>query len=168
MWPEFGARFVRLWLAALIAAASAWPATAAQEGKQVGLLACTLTEQSSSDAAATRQALCAFKPKSGAQETYAGNIQLVKPSAVNKMTLVWRVTIPAAMSAAPGFLQQNYAADPRASASHLPDLVGEANPSVILQSMADRTEGSASAKEKLPAEATAVLRVELKLKSTTG
>lgn len=161
-------------LAALIASTYAWAATAAQEGVEVGLLACTLAEQSSSETdgsvagAAMSQALCTFKPKNGAQESYLGNIQVVKPSATGKVTFLWRVKVPAATSTAPGFLEQKFAADPRTPANQIPDLIGESHSSVVLQSMADRREGSASGKESSPAEGIAVLRVELKLKSTTG
>jgi hypothetical protein len=160
-------------LAALIAATYAWTAIAAQEGVQVGLLACALGEQASSrtdDPAgtATRQALCTFKAKNGAQEKYVGNVQLVQPLATHKVTLLWRVRVAPAISAAPGFLEQNYAADSRKLANRVLDLVGETNSRVVLQSMADRKEGSARAKKRSPREGVTVLRVELKLKSTTG
>jgi len=160
-----------LYFAALIGATYAWTATAAQERVELGLLACTLAEQSSSEtdgSAAGAQALCTFKPKNGAQESYLGNIQLVKPLAMGKVTLLWRVKVPAATTGGPGFLEQKYAADPKTPASQIPDLVGEPNSSVVLQSMADRKVGSAGAKEGSSADGIAVLRVELKLKSTTG
>jgi hypothetical protein len=72
------------------------------------------------------------------------------------------------MSVAPGFLEQHYAADPRTPAEHMPDLVGLTNSSVVLESMADKKVGSASSKNRSLAKSIAVLRIELKLKSTTG
>lgn len=160
-------------LSALIAATSAWAVTAAEEGVQVGLLACSLTDQSNSEAdgaaaAATRQALCAFKPQNGAQETYVGKIQVVNLSVKETVTFVWRVKVPPMTPASPGFLEQNYAADPRTPANQMPDLIGQANSSIVLQSMADRKEGSASAKEKSPTDGVGVMGIDLNLKSTTG
>jgi uncharacterized protein DUF992 len=154
-------------LAALIAATYAWAVAAAPGGVRVGLLACTLAQQADAPAdGSARQALCAFRPKKGAPETYVGSVQGVKSSA--SVTLLWRVTLPPAMSVAPGFLEQHYAADPRTPAEHMPDLVGLTNSSVVLESMADKKVGSASSKNRSLAKSIAVLRIELKLKSTTG
>jgi hypothetical protein len=50
----------------------------------------------------------------------------------------------------------------------MPDLVGLTNSSVVLESMADKKVGSASSKNRSLAKSIAVLRIELKLKSTTG
>jgi Protein of unknown function (DUF992) len=161
-------------LTALAAAGCAWIATAAQENVEVGLVACTLSEPTdtetdgSASGSTARQVLCAFKLKSGAEETYVGKVQVMNLSATEKVTLVWRVKVAPSTRAAPGFLEQAYVPNPTTPADQIPDLVGQANSRIILQSMADKKEGSASAKEKSPADGVAVLGMELKLKSTTG
>ena len=159
-----------MYLAALIAATCAWTVAAAQERVQVGLLACTLAEQQNSDAdgPAARQALCAFKPKSGAHETYVGKVQVVNLAVTEKITLVWRVKVPQMTPAPPGFLAQSYAADRRTPANQMPDLVGQANSKITLESMADKEEGRASMKERSPTDGVGVLGIDLNLKSTTG
>jgi hypothetical protein len=111
--------------------------------------------------------LCAFKLNNGTKETYVGTVQVVGLWATGKATLLWRVKVPPAMSAQPGFLEQSYAADSRTPANQIPDLIGRIN-SVVLQSMADKEEGSAGARERPPAPSAAVLGLELKLESTTG
>ena len=83
-------------------------------------------------------------------------------------TLLWLVKAPSMMSTPPGFLQQSYASDPKTPAGQIPDMIGQANAGIVLQSMADKKEGSTSTKDKSPALATIVLELLLKLKSTTG
>jgi hypothetical protein len=157
-----------IWLAAFVTAGSAWIATAVQAKAEIGFLACTLSEPTAGERATTRDALCTFKMRNGAQETYVGKVQAVNLSARDQVTLVWRVRVPPVTPVAPGFLEQRYAADPRTPANHLPDLVGQANSAIILQSMTDKMEGSASVKERSPAGRVGVLGIELDLKSTTG
>lgn len=163
-----------MWLAALMVAGCAWSATAAQENIELGLLACTLSEptevetDSPASGTAARQVVCAFKLKNGVEETYVGKLQVINLSAAEKITLLWRVKAPQGMPAAPGLLEQSYAADPRTPANQIPDLVGQANSGTILHSMADKKEGSAGAKERSLADGVAVLGMELKLRSTTG
>jgi Protein of unknown function (DUF992) len=163
-----------MWLAALVTASCAWIATAAQENVEAGLLACTLSEHPDTEtegpasAAAARSVLCAFRLQIGPEETYVGKVQVVNLSATEKVTLVWRVKVPPNTRLVPGFLEQDYGADPRTSANPTPDLVGLEKSGIILQSMADKKEGSASAKARSGADGVAVLGLELKLKSTTG
>src|SRR4026208_1493062 len=98
-----------MYFAALIGATYAWTATAAQEGVELGLLACTLADQSSSEtdgSAAGTQAWRTLQPKNGAQEGYLGNIQLVKPLTMGEVTLLWRVKVPTATTGGTGFLEQ--------------------------------------------------------------
>jgi len=47
-------------------------------------------------------------------------------------------------------------------------MIGGANSGIVLQSMADKKEGSAGSRDKSPPLDITVLEVELKLKSTTG
>jgi hypothetical protein len=64
----------------------------------------------------TRDALCTFKPKSGAEETYAGKFHGVGISSDHKGALIWVVKTSSAAVAKPGLLQQSYASDPGKSA----------------------------------------------------
>jgi hypothetical protein len=89
-------------------------------------------------------------------------------STEEKRTLLWLVKAPSAPPWPPGFLQQSYAADPKTPAGQVPDLIGQVNAGVVLQSMTERKEGSVSAGDKSPALGFAVLGAEFKLKSTTG
>jgi hypothetical protein len=70
--------------------------------------------------------------------------------------------------APPGFLQQSYSADPKTPAGQIPEMIGDANSGIVLHSMVDKKEGSASARNEYPAIGITVLEVELKLDSTTG
>ena len=67
-----------------------------------------------------------------------------------------------------GAIQQSYAKDPTQSADQKPPLIGQANPDIVLHSMADASEGSASATEKPAPTGFIILGVELKLKSASG
>jgi hypothetical protein len=141
---------------------------------EVGLLSCQLSAPVDADtgdagtAGQARVVLCAFKLRSGVQETYVGKVQVASTSHEETRTLLWSVKAPSEPPLPPGFLQQSYAADPKTPAGQVPDLIGDVNSDIILQSMADRKEGSVSAGEKAPAAAFAVLGAELRLKSTAG
>lgn len=142
---------------------------------EVGVLACNFSESSrdvTGRAGAELQAgniLCSFKLKSGAEETYTGRLRGVSVPAEHKGTLLWVVKIPSsATPSAPGLLQQRYVADAKAAADQIPDVIGEMNPDIVLQSMAERSEGRTHAPEKLLADDFVILEVELKLKSTAG
>lgn len=159
-------------LVALVAAGCAWSSATALQNVEIGHLACTVAEPvdvgkgDAGIAAQARHVLCAFRPKSGVEETYTGIAQLVNLSGSEKRTLLWSVKAASATPAPPGFLQQRYAADPKAPTGQIPDLIGEVNSGIVLQSMHDRKEGSAA--EKSPPAAFTVLGVELKLKSAAG
>jgi len=115
-------------LAALVVCACT--AAAVQDNIEFGLLTCTLSEHTAVEPGAATQArdvMCTFKVRSGAQETYLGKVEVVNISATEKITLVWRVKVPRRTPAAPGPLEQNYAADPRTPPNQVPDLVGQAN-----------------------------------------
>ncbi|HEY1244900.1 MAG TPA: DUF992 domain-containing protein [Hyphomicrobiaceae bacterium] len=158
----------------MLAAGCVWSVAAAEQTVEVGLLTCHLSAPVESEAGdtgqtgQTRLVLCDFKPKGGAHETYTGRVQVANTSTEEKRTLLWLVKAPTAAPWPPGFLQQSYAADPKTPAGQVPDLIGQANAGVVLQSMAERKEGSVSAGDKSPAAGFAVLGAEFKLKSTTG
>jgi len=146
-------------------------AAAVQDNIEFGLLTCTLSEHTAVEPGAATQArdvMCTFKVRSGAQETYLGKVEVVNISATEKITLVWRVKVPQMTPAPPGFLAQSYAADRRTPANQMPDLVGQANSKITLESMADKEEGRASMKERSPTDGVGVLGIDLNLKSTTG
>jgi hypothetical protein len=81
--------------------------------------------------------LCTFKLKNSAEETYVGEVQVLNLSAAEKATLLWRVKVSRTTPPAPGILEQKYAADPGTPANQMPDLIGDTNSSIVLQSMAD-------------------------------
>ncbi|MBO0762975.1 MAG: DUF992 domain-containing protein [Hyphomicrobiaceae bacterium] len=157
--------------AAVLAAGLAWSVAAADQTVEAGLLSCHVSdpvEAEGGDTGQVRRLLCDFKPKNGAEETYTGKVQVAARSPEEKRTLLWMVKMTSAQPWPPGFLQQSYAADPKTPAGQIPDLIGQVNAGIVLQSMTERKEGSASAGEKSPAAAFAVLGAELNLKSTTG
>lgn len=157
-----------------IAAACAWNSATAQQYVEVGLLECNLSEPIDAErggtaiAAQTRHILCVFKLKDGIKATYTGKAQVVNLPAKEKGTLLWLVKAPSTMPTPPGFLQQSYSSDPKTPAAQIPNMIGEANSGVVLQSMTDKKEGSASTKDKSPELGIVVLEVELKLETTTG
>jgi hypothetical protein len=161
-------------LALAIASVCAWSSATAQQYVEVGLLECNLSEPIDAEgsgtgtAAQNRHILCAFKLKDGIKATYTGKAWVVNLPAKEKRTLLWLVKAPSTMSTPPGFLEQSYASDPKTPAGQVPDMIGQANAGIVLQSMADKKEGSASTKDKSPELGIVVLEVELKLKSTTG
>jgi hypothetical protein len=112
-----------------------------------------------------RDAICTFRPRKGVEETYIGTVQGLSLSADNGGVTIWSVkvdldTLP------PGLLQQSYAADPAVPADQLAPLVGETNSSIVLHSMADRPEGSASAPNRLAPRGFVVVGLMLRLMST--
>ena len=149
-------------------------AVAAKADVEIGVLTCVLGEPAdapTSDAPTggqTRDALCTFKPKSGADEEYTGKVQGVSMSADQKAALIWSVKSASGAAAQPGVLQQNYANDLTQLADQKPPLIGQANSDIVLHSMADTSEGSASSSEKPAPTGLVILGVELKLKSTSG
>jgi hypothetical protein len=166
----------RISLAAAMAAfcwagSSAMPQTADIE---LGVLTCTLAEPADAPASDLpgrqgRDALCSFRPAKGAEETYIGRVQGVSLSPDQKGAVIWRVTgvgVPVKSMAA-GVLEQAYAADAKVSSDQAP-MIGEANPSIVLHSMADRAEGSASAARQPLPTGFVITSFELKLKSTVS
>ena len=59
-------------------------------------------------------------------------------------------------------------ADPTKLADQKPPLIGQANSDIVMHSMADTSEGSASTTEKSAPTGFVILGVELKLKSASG
>jgi uncharacterized protein DUF992 len=159
----------------VVAVMTCWACLAAAEQAEleIGVVTCTLADiggpsTNAQAAGQMRDALCTFKPKGGAEETYTGKVQGVSISADQKGALIWLVKSASGAAIAPGLLQQTYATDPKTPADQKPRLIGEANSDIALHSMADKSEGSASATEKPAPTGFVILSVELKLKSTSG
>jgi hypothetical protein len=156
-------------------AATFWmasPATGQKPDFEIGMLSCSIaapTEASESAAAPTegqtREALCSFKPKKGAEESYVGLISGVSLSFDKTATVIW--TVKAGTDAVtPGMLQQSYAVDRDVPADQMPPMIGEANSGIVLQTLRDKPEGSASQMPK--PKGFVIVGLELKLKSAAG
>jgi hypothetical protein len=160
---------------AALAATICWasPALADDASMEVGVLTCALGEPGQAVAGEgiaderTRDALCTFRTKTGVEETYAGAVQGVSISADRKETLIWVVRTASGV-AEPGALQQVFLTDTKRPADQKSPLIGEGNADIALYSMADENEGSASAAEKAAPTGFVILRVEFKLRSTSG
>ena len=101
-------------------------------------------------------------------ETYIGKIRGFSQSPDATTTVIWLVKAPTGTRLDVGFLEQTYATDPKASAEQMAPLIGEKDASIVLQSMSDKQEGSASAPQKASPTGFVITGVELKLKSTSG
>jgi len=163
----------RTWLA--VAALAVWSAAIAQTVDEIGVLTCTLAQPGDAPASDTpavrgqmRDVLCSFQPKKGGEETYVGRVQGVSISPDAKATVMWLVKGPTGAGSDVGFLEQAYATDPKASAEQMAPMIGEKDASVVLHSMSDKQEGSASAPQKASPTGFVIIGVELKLKSTSG
>jgi hypothetical protein len=160
----------RSFLAVALIACCAPSAVAEKADVEIGVLTCALGELGAAppSGAQTRDALCTFKPKSGAEETYAGKVQGVSISADQKAALIWVVKSTTGAKVEPGLLQQSFTSDPKTPADQKPPMIGEPNADIALHSMSDKNEGSASATEKPAPTGFVILSLELKLKSASG
>ena len=141
----------------------------AQDAKvEIGVLSCNLAEPRDAPSE-FRDVLCSFKPKKGAEETYEGKVQGISLSVDKKTTVLWLVRGAPGMPVDIGFLQQSYAVDRTAITDQLaPPLIGEPNSNVVLYSMAEKQEGSASTPDKSRPTGFVIMALELKLKATSG
>ena len=86
-----------------------------------------------------------------------------------KSAILWVVKGVPGMPMNAGILQQSYAADSAAPRYQTaPTLVGEPNANVVLKSMAEKQEGSATSPEKPRPAGFVIVALELKLKSTSS
>jgi hypothetical protein len=168
-----------MWKACLAAVAvtACWSCSAAAQRAadvEIGVLTCTLgppgetSASSAPSAGQARGALCTFKPKRGAEEMYAGQVKGVSISADQKGALIWLVKSTSGAPVEPGLLQQVYENEPGVSPDQNPPLIGGKNSEIALHSMADKSEGSASAPEKAAPAGFIILSIELALKSASG
>jgi hypothetical protein len=164
----------RSFVAAAVIACCAASAAAQKADVEIGILTCALGEpgaappRDATSGAQTRDALCIFKPKSGAEETYAAKVQGVSISTDPKAALIWVVKSATGAKVEPGLLQQSFTSDPKTPADQKPPMIGEPNADIALHSMSDKNEGSASATQKPAPTGFVILSVELKLKSASG
>jgi hypothetical protein len=114
-----------------------------------------------------RETLCTFRANNGEEETYSGNAQGVSISTDRRGTLIWTVRAASGV-AEPGALHQVFATDTKKPADQKSPLIGERNSDVVLHSMQDETEGSASASERPAPTGFVILKLELTLKSASG
>lgn len=141
---------------------------------EIGVLTCNLQAQGGEPEAVApssegqaRSVLCVFKPRAGAEETYAGTIRGISLDGQSAAAVAW-VVKAASNVVTPGMLQQSFNADQAMPADQPVRLVGEINPGVILRSLADKPEGAAGAKEKPRPRGFVVLGLQLKLKGATA
>jgi hypothetical protein len=151
------------------------PAAAQAPDVEIGVLTCDIEGLSApADAPAptqaesqARDAVCTFKPRNGADETYTGVVRGMSLTPDKGGAAIWKVKA-AAEAPASGLLQQAYAVDPAIPADQSAPLVGESNSRIVLQSMADKPEGSATATEKPRPTGFIIINIELKLKAASG
>jgi Protein of unknown function (DUF992) len=162
-------------LTVLIFAHGVVPASAQQARTEVGLLTCGITrsEQTQSGAevvVSLRQTWaleCAFRPANGdPEETYTGTLQSVgAPKELSeKRPLIWIVKGARGRKDSPGLLQQVYAADVAANPGQSPPLTGEADTSLVLETLADEHVATPS-HSKRPITSAMIVLVNLILKS---
>jgi hypothetical protein len=151
----------------------AWSATA-DNVAEVGVLTCTLgnavgaSTDDETPGAQMREGLCIFQPKQGMEETYSAKVQGVSFLTDAKASLMWVVKSAVGSKIELGLLEQSFASDRKTPADQRPPLIGEPNAAIALHSMADKSEGSASAPQKPAPTGFVVLNVELKLRSASG
>lgn len=166
-----------MWRRALaaLAAINCWAGSAVADYgyTDIGVLTCALGEPGQAAATETptaertREALCTFRARNGEEQTYAGSAQGISISTDHRGTLIWVVKAASGV-AEPGSLQQVFATDTKKPADQKSPLIGERNSDVVLHSMLDETEGSASVPEKPTPTGFVILKLQLTLKSASG
>jgi hypothetical protein len=116
----------------------------------------------------TREAMCTFLTNTGLEETYTGKVDGVSITADQEGTVIWVVRSPSQPHAQPGALQKIFTSDSSKPADQKPPLIGEGSSELALHSMSDKPEGSATAATKPAPSGFVILRLELKLQSSSG
>lgn len=136
--------------------------------RDIGILTCSLVDSQDAAQPQMQDMQCAFRPGNLPEETYLGTAHLLaadqQPGRMRVM--IWIVKASPDASESAGLLQQTYAADPGAPAGRAPMLLGDTNPSIVLQPLADSRPLSGEDKRRPAAELIVV--VALRLKSTAG
>lgn len=160
----------------VLATTACWVSSAAalNADVEIGVLACTLSTPREDPAGTepsgerTREALCTFLANTGVEETYTGKVDGISITADQEGTLIWVVRSPSQLHTQPGALQKVFTSDSGRSADQKPPLIGEGNAELALHSMSDKPEGSASAAARPAPSGFVILRLELKLQSSSG
>jgi hypothetical protein len=144
-------------------------AVAVKVDAELGTLSCNLEAPEAAIGSATtstesqmRDAFCVFKARNGSEEAYVGTVQGVSLSKDKTTTLIWAVKGEVGTTLMPGLLQQSYAVDQSIPADQGSPLIGETRSNVVLQSMADKPEGSVSATQRPKPSGFVVIGVELR------
>ncbi len=135
-------------LIALIFAHGMVSAPAQQRRMEIGLLTCGLIKSEGTQGAAeavaplrqTWELDCSFRPTNGGpEETYTGTLESVglEKELSERRAMIWIVKRAGETTGSTGQLQQAYAADVAAKPGHSPPLIGEANGSLVLETLAD-------------------------------
>jgi hypothetical protein len=150
------------------------PRAVREPDHEIGVLTCNLQVTDSEPETAapstegqSRAVLCSFKPKAGSEESYVGTIRGLVFTQQGAASVTWIVKAQVT-SLSSGSLEQSYAPDSATAADQPARLVGENDASIVLRTMADKPEGSASAKEKPKIKGLVVLGLELRLKGATA
>jgi hypothetical protein len=163
----------------LTVGATCWLANvsvAEQRDVDLGTLSCALESPSAGAKSAAapaadsqvRDAICTFKSKTGPEENYVATVEGVSLSADNTATVIWVVKGLADTKLVPGFLEQRFAVDQSIASDQSPPLLGETNNTIVLRSLADKPEGTASASEKPRPKGFVITGMQLRLKSAAG
>jgi uncharacterized protein DUF992 len=135
-------------LIALIFAQGMVPALAQQRRMEIGLLICGLTKSEETQSGVepvapgrqTWELDCSFRPTNGRpEETYTGTADSVgmEKELSEKRAMIWIVKRTGGTIGSTGQLEQVYAAELAANPGHSPPLIGEANGSLMLETLAD-------------------------------
>lgn len=163
------------WPAALTALALlSSPASAQEVRMEIGLLTCSLAEsgeaQVEGELAPIGQGwdmLCSFRPsRSGPEETYTGTLQSVgeQQQLTARGVMMWVVKGAPAPESSPGLLQQTYSADVAGAAVQASMMVGDADRSIVLHSLAEAGAAPPSTPKARPSSM--ILTIALKLRSS--
>ena len=122
----------------------------------LGVLTCTFVKPAQDTA---QKMTCGFKPAgSGAEQKYSGSIrESGQDLPAGKVVFIWAVLGPADGKIAAGSLSQRYV-KAQGAAAQAPMLVGETNPSIVLQS--ETNDGAATYDS--------IIRMELELTGTAA
>ena len=169
--PLLGPWVLFLTMVASGTSSAAWAGevSAAQAPREIGLLTCSVGQESKSepgDQGQGREVMCRFRPEnSGAEETYSGTLQIVDQAKEMERTrtIMFVVRGVAAGTPAPGLLQQTYAAEAAGAPDKQGPLVGQKS-SVVLRLSPEGREEPSMALGK--ANRAMILLVDLKLQVT--
>lgn len=164
-----------LWPAALIALGTLPSSALAQEVRtEIGLLTCSVAESGGEAPAEGEQApmgqgwdlLCSFRPsRNSPEEVYTGTLQTVgeQQQLAARGVMMWVVKGTTGPEPSPGQLQQTYSADVAGPPTQAAMLVGDADRTIALQSLAETGAAPSAGRGR---RSSMILTVDLKLRSS--